>query len=503
MGDRALAIDLGSSSVRAMVFETKGQGHLEAVPGALARRLRHLETGQPGQASFGAQSYLDDLVACVDELHDKRQLEGVGAVATDSQWHSVVAVGPDGVPVSEVLSWADSRPRWAGQRPQEDRLEQLRQRTGAAFAPMYWTWRVPWLRGRGLTRPRFLGLTEYVGLHLLGDPTMSVSMASGTGLLATAGHCWDADALSLSGAGPADLPELAASGWMGTLAPEWARRWPELAGAPWHPALGDGAAANLGVGCNAPDRAALTVGTSAAVRAVRPSPGPAELPAGLWRYCIDRDRVVVGAAYSSGGQLYSWALSLWEGTPRGVTGVAGGAASAAGGVSHQVRYDVAPPVGPGSEGVVILPWHAGTRPPAAPVPAGQGCVIGLGLGHGGGHIVSAAVEAVCFQLADGLSQLELGVGQSLQPIVNGGAIERSPWWQRRLAGTLGRPVTVSAVSETTARGAAAEALGVDLAGEGPEGQMVEPAASDMEALKVANKRWAELYGQLVPVMGRQ
>jgi gluconokinase len=484
-----------------MVFESDGQGHLEAVPGALARRLRHLEGAQPGQASFDAQSYLGDLVACIDELHQGGQLEGVRAVGTDSQWHSVVAVGPDGAPVSEVLSWADTRPRWKGGRPDEDALEQLRQRTGAAFAPMYWTWRVPWLRDMGAVGERFLGLPEYVGLHLLGDPAMSVSMASGTGLLRTAGHRWDDEALALAGLRPSELPEVAAAGWTGTLGPKWARRWPQLAGARWHPALGDGAAANLGVGCNAPDRAALTVGTSAAVRAVRPSPGPAELPAGLWRYCIDRDRVVVGAAYSSGGQLYSWALALWEGTSTGVTGLTAGAASHAGGVSHEVRYDVPAPVGAGSDGVVVLPWHAGTRPPAAPVPAGQGCVIGLGLGHGGGHIVSAAVEAVCFQLADGLSQLESGVGETLQLVVNGGAIERSPWWQCRLAGALGRAVTVSAVPETTARGAAAEALGVDLAGDHIEGQRVEPDASEVEALKAANKRWAELYGHLLPVMG--
>ena len=363
MGQRALAIDLGSSSVRAIVFETQGAGHLGAVKGAVARRLRHLESTQHGQATFAAQDYLDDLVACIDELHQGGQLDGVTAVAADSQWHSVVAVAPGGDAISDVVSWADTRATPPPGRPSPEHLEGLRQRTGCAYASMYWTWRVPWLRAAAGARlpsgARFLGLPEYMGLHLLGDPATSVSMASGTGLLATATHEWDEEALHLAGVRPEELPEVTPEGWRGRLAPEWERRWPALAGVEWHPTLGDGAAANLGVGCDAPQRAALTVGTSAAVRAVRPSPGPARLPEGLWRYCIDRDRVVMGAAFSSGGQLYSWALALWEGTSTGATGTVGGAASAAGNISHEVRYDVAVPVGAGSDGVIVLPWQAG------------------------------------------------------------------------------------------------------------------------------------------------
>ena len=97
------------------------------------------------------------------------------------------------------------------------------------------------------TRPRskpllhFLGLPEYVGLQLLDDPSMSVSMASGTGLLATAALTWDDEALELAGAGADALPPLAPPDWRGRLSQSWRRRWPALAGSVWHPALGDGA----------------------------------------------------------------------------------------------------------------------------------------------------------------------------------------------------------------------------------------------------------------------
>jgi gluconokinase len=533
MAKRALALDLGSSSVRALVFEASGPFALSAVPGALARRPRKMVSQVPGQASFDGAAYFSDLVACLDELHGAGFLDGVSDVALDCQWHSVLAVGADARPRTDVVSWADTRPyRPAPDRTPED-LEELRQRTGCAFAPMYWTWRVPWLRaelgtaGTKASSVRFLGLSEYVGLELLADPSMSASMASATGLLSTREREWDAEAVELAGLGPEELPELASPGWEGQLRGDWARRWPELAAAHWHPATGDGAAANLGVGCDVPSRAAMTIGTSAAVRSVAIDGGQAlsPLPAGLWRYCVDHRRTVTGAAYSSGGQLYAWALALWEGSlpaagdpgstaGAGATKEAGGAtggrlrppgAEGAVPLGHEpggngaVRYDVDIPVGPGSDGVLVLPWHAGTRPPAPSVPAGRGAVVGLGLAHNGAHIVSAAVEAVCFQLAGGLAYLEAGRARPLEVVVNGGAIERARWWRARLAATLERRILCSRAPETTAKGAVAAALGVELGAGAFVGEIVEPVPSDVVALARAGRRWSECYEQLLPI----
>ena len=510
MATRALALDLGSSSVRALVFEASGPLALSAVPGALARRPRQLVSQVPGQASFDGAAYFSDLVACLDELHGAGFLNGVSEVALDCQWHSVLAVGADARPRTDVVSWADTRPHRPAPKCTPEDLEGLRQRTGCAFAPMYWTWRVPWLRaelgaaGARASSVRFLGLSEYVGLELLADPSMSASMASATGLLSTRERKWDAEAVELAGLKAEELPELASPDWGGQLRGDWTRRWPELAAARWHPATGDGAAANLGVGCDVPSRAAMTIGTSAAVRSVAIDEGRALplLPAGLWRYCVDHRRTVTGAAYSSGGQLYAWALALWEGSrpaadDRGSTEGAG-AKNEPGG-NGPVRYDVDIPVGPGSDGVLVLPWHAGTRPPAPLVPAGRGAVVGLGLAHNGAHIVSAAVEAVCFQLAGGLAYLEAGRAQPLEVVVNGGAIERAPWWKARLAATLQRRLLCSRAPETTARGAVAAALGVELGAGGVEGEIVEPVPSDVAALAQAGRRWSQCYEKLLPI----
>ncbi|HET9061103.1 MAG TPA: FGGY-family carbohydrate kinase [Acidimicrobiales bacterium] len=522
MPERALALDLGSSSVRGMVFEWDGAGRVEPVAGAFARRLRRLDTAEPGQATFDGAGYIADLEACLDDLQAAGHLDGVTKVGMDSQWHSIVVVDASGAPRSPVLSWADTRARPAGQSgpafaagPAVDagtaldaedvqRAEALRQRTGCAMSPMYWTFKCPWLAeqvgGDALGRGgRFLGLAELVGLALLGDPSMSVGMASGTGLLANASGQWDTEALELAGVGLADLAPLAPHGWRGTLTADNSRRWPALARAEWAPAIGDGAAANLGVGCDRPGRAALTVGTSAAVRAVRPASQAGHLPANLWRYLVDSERVVEGAAYSSGGQLYSWALSLWEGTAPGPTGATGGAAAAAGSVSHEVDFGLDIGVGAGSDGVLVMPWHAGTRPPSGYVRSGSGSVVGLGLGHHGEHIVSAAVEAVCFQLAGGLEALERATGAQFEVVANGGAIEKGALWRQRLSAALGRPLVCPSIAETTARGAAIFAFGAGEAGGtlgSTEATVVVPDPADVRAMAAARRRWERWYGDM-------
>src|SRR5436309_3520487 len=92
------------------------------------------------------------------------------------------------------------------------------------------------------------------------------------------------------------------------LTPRFASRWPRLARARWYPAHGDGACSNLGSDCAGPDRVALNVGTSCAMRLVAPEGlgqgGPT--PWGLWRYRVDARRSLIGGATSEGGNVLAW-----------------------------------------------------------------------------------------------------------------------------------------------------------------------------------------------------
>jgi gluconokinase len=470
---RVLALDLGTSSVRALVFDERGG----AVPGVLARRPTDLRVDDAGRAELDPDEVVAAVGECLDELAGKGHLDEVGQVATSCAWHSVIAVDAAGRRLTGALTWADTRAaRLVGEVRRRADLDRLHAATGARPHTLYWTVKLPWLAAEITPAPAaYLGLAEHVTGALLGDPSASPSMASGTGLLDLAAVDWHPEALEVAGVDKGALPALAGSGWTGRLGPEGARRWPALADAAWHPVTGDGAASNVGAGCVTPDLAAINIGTSAAIRAVHRPEEAGPLHHDLWRYLVDDRRLVTGAAYSGAGNLYAWL--------RDVLALPGEA---------RVEAELAA-VPPGAGGVVVMPYHAGSRPPLD-LAAGSGAIAGISLATTPLEILAATLEAVCYRLAAGFEALAASLPAEPEVIASGGAVVASPWWQQTLADVLGRPVRVVDEPEASARGAALLALG--LAAEPATLRVVEPRPDAVEAQRAARDAHEQLASRL-------
>jgi gluconokinase len=470
---RVLALDLGTSSVRALVFDDRGA----PLPDMLARRPTHLDITDEGKAELDPDGVVAAVGECLDELNGRGVLDGVQQVATSCAWHSVIALDAGGGRLTGALTWADTRaaPLVTELRSRGD-MDRLQATTGARPHTLYWTVKLPWLARECSPAPaRYLGLAEYVTGALLGDPSASPSMASGTGLLDLADATWDAQALELAGVDEQALPAVAGPGWTGRLGPEGARRWPALAAATWHPATGDGAASNVGAGCVSADRVAINIGTSAAIRVVEPAGQAGPLHKELWRYLVDDGHVVTGAAFSGAGNLYAWL--------RQVTALP---------VEGSVEDELAK-VPPGSRGVVVMPYHAGSRPPLD-LAAGSGAITGLSLATTAVEILAATLESVCYRLAAGYEALASTLPRPPEVVASGGAIVASPWWQQTLADVLGRPVRVVDEPEASARGAALLALGQTT--DPATVRVVEPRPDAVQAQQAARALHEDLAARL-------
>jgi gluconokinase len=470
---RVLALDLGTSSVRALVFDDRGA----ALPDMLARRPTSLDISDEGKAELDPDEVVAAIGECLDELAGRGMLDQVEHVATSCAWHSVIALDDAGRRQTGALTWADTRAaRLVPELRSRGDMDRLQAETGARPHTLYWTVKLPWLARQLSPAPtRYLGLAEYVTGALLGDPSASPSMASGTGLLELASATWDAKALELAGVDERALPAIAPAGWAGRLGPEGARRWPSLAGATWHPATGDGAASNVGAGCVSPERVAINVGTSAAIRAVEPAEAAAALHRELWRYLVDDGHVVSGAAFSGAGNLYAWL--------RQVTTL-----PAEGSVEAELAA-----VPPGSRGVVVMPYHAGSRPPLD-LAAGSGAITGISLATTAVEILSATLEAVCYRLTAGYEALAAMLSAEPEVVASGGAIVASPWWQQTLADVLGRPVRLVDEPEASARGAALLALGQTT--DPATVRVVEPRPDAVDAQRAARALHEDLAARL-------
>jgi gluconokinase len=442
-GPLIVALDAGTSSVRALAFDVEGT----AIRETEVQISYAIDMTPDGGSAYPANALFDLTVRCIDGVIDQlgARASDVAAVGVTSFWHSLLGVDLGGEPTIPVLYWADNRSAGeAAMLRQELDPHAVWQRTGCRLHSSYWPAKLRWLHthhadAAGRTA-RWLSYAEFA-LGRLCDPpagAVSISMASGTGLLDVHTMTWDAEVLSVSGITADRLSPLVDLGPPGCLRGAFARRWPALAGAHWFPALGDGACANVGSGAIGPARIALTVGTSAAVRLVLPRPGGAEwaVPTGLWAYRLDGENAVLGGALSNGGNLLGW---IWTTTATGPGEPAMVAAAA-------LPAD--------STGLTFLPFLAGERSPAWHDDA-TGVIAGLTLATRPADLIRAAMEAVAYRLAEVYEALTPVAAPDHLIAASGGAILSMPSWLTITADTLGHSLAaLSPGDETTARGAA-------------------------------------------------
>ncbi|HEY1011463.1 MAG TPA: FGGY family carbohydrate kinase, partial [Herpetosiphonaceae bacterium] len=303
-----LTLDIGSSSTRAMLFDASGA----AVAGAAAQVKYELATSADGGSELDAERMLLRVAACLDELlHEAGALAGqIGAVALDTFVGNVLGVNGDGQAVTPVYTWADTRAApWAAELRRQLDGAAVWQRTGCPLHSSYLPARLAWLAAE---RPRLFGAArrwlsfgEFVLERFCGRGRLSTSVASWGGLLDRRALAWDAELLAALPIEAGQLGEpVDASESIEGLAPEFAPRWPALRAVPWFPAIGDGVGSNLGCGAAGPERVALNLGTSGALRVVA---GAVErVPEGLWCYRVDARRSLLGGSISNAGNLFAW-----------------------------------------------------------------------------------------------------------------------------------------------------------------------------------------------------
>jgi gluconokinase len=474
-----IGLDLGSSSARATLYDDRGR----AVDSRLHQVSYAPNTSPDGGVEHDSAELLDAAVRCLDVVVRAARRDDIRAVGVCSFWHGLLGFDAGHRPVTPLFMWADSRSaREAGLLRDALDADALHARTGCHLHASYWPAKLRWLARERPAQTRHVARWGSIGEHLeltfFGAAATSLSMASGTGLLDQDAMRWDPEALAAAGIEAAQLFPLVdrVESRRGLRAP-WANRWPALRGVPWFPAVGDGAASNVGSGCIDPGRVALNLGTSAALRIVTERAAPP--PRGLWRYRLDRRRSMLGGATSEGGNVYAWcrevlrlpdddAVEQWlAGRP------------------------------PDAHGLTLLPFLAGERAPGWRGDR-RAAIAGLSLDTTALDLVHAAMEAVALRLALVYALLAPLAAPAHLVVASGGAIGRSRAWTRMLADALGRPVHVAGELEATGRGAALlalEALGVlpDLtAAPTPLGEVFEPTAAHHARYQAALERHGRL-----------
>ncbi|TAM61250.1 carbohydrate kinase [bacterium] len=448
-----LALDNGTQSVRALLFDVRGR--------LVAKRREPLDDytiEEPGWHEHDPEGFWEAACrACRGLWEDAPELRAaVRAVAVTTQRGTVINLDDAGRPLRPAITWLDSRKsprvaplplRWrlafraAGMAPTVRSFQREAEASWiAACQPEIWR----------RTR-RFLLLSGYLNYRLCGSFVDSAGSQVGylpfdfKGLSWARAGDWRWAALPIE---PEMLPELAAPATIiGAVTPQAAAASGIPSGTPLVAAASDKACEVLGSGCTRPGTACLSFGTTATInvcdpRYVEPAPFLPPYPA------------AIPNAYNTEVQVFRgyWMVNWFKeqfGERERL------AAQAAGIPVEPLFEELLKQVPPGALGLMLQPyWTPGVRVPG---PEAKGAIVGFGDAHTRAHLYRAIIEGLAYALREGGERI---ARRSHSPITSlrvcgGGA--QSDAAVQITADVFGLPAARPHVYETSGLGAAIDA----------------------------------------------
>lgn len=409
------------------------------------------------QAKIGYSKGFGDTLDCAEildavySLLKKAAETGVFAgqelvVTFSTAMHSLVLLNEAAEPLTPLYTWADTSSQPVVRELENDPLvQQLFFETGTPFHPMSPLCKLAWMKrsSPGLLAGAFkaTGIKEFIWYQVTGRWEADHSIASATGLFSQKTMYWHPDAMQIAGlrldqlAAPVPVTHTASASPGGFAA---ACSLPEDTS--WVIGGSDGVLAQLGSGALAKGVAALTIGTSGAIRVTIPD-FTVDRNRELFTYHLDKEHSVSGGAINNGGIVLQWwqrqVMELSDDLPTALEKFTTSAAS----------------VMPGCEGLVCLPWFGGERAPVWDADA-TGIFAGVKNTHGQSHFKRSIIEGICFSFRVLLEKLEAAHGPVREVYASGG-FTGSKWWVQVMADILERPLVIRDDADASALGAVA------------------------------------------------
>lgn len=434
-----LAIDQGTTSTRAILFDAAGQ----------VRSTAQIELSQhypqPGWVEHDPEEIWRSVIDVCREA--VAAADGpIAAIGIANQRETTVLWERDtGRPVHNAIVWQDRRTTELCTRWQREGLgESVERRTGLVIDPYFSASKISWLldqipglRARAERGEIAFGTIDSFLLWRLTSGkchATDVTNAARTMLFDIARLDWDAELLEAFAIPRALLPEVRDTG------AEFGIAAPELIGMaiPVTALAGDQQAALIGQGCFRPGMIKSTYGTGAfALLNIGTAP------------LASRHRLLTTIGYRMRGRI-AYALE-------GSIFVAGAAVQwlrdRLGIITSAPQSNALAERADPRQRLYLVPGFAGLGAPYW-APRARGALIGLTAECGPAEITRAALEAVGYQTRDLVTAMAADAGVEIATLRVDGGMSVSDWTMQFLADVLPATVERPAIIETTAWGAA-------------------------------------------------
>lgn len=436
MSEYILAVDIGTSSVRAIIYDRDGHVRHQV------KETYPVIAPQKGWQEQEPDLIYEKTIRAIKEAHNGCALK-IAGMGFSSQMYSIFPINQDGAPLLNSIIWADSR-----SASQADQLISLYgskyfyNKTGCPVNSIYPLSKILWIKEN---KPeifkaayKFISIKEYIIHKLTGEYVVDYSYASATGFFNIFKLCWDRELLGILG-----IPVEKLATPVNTTA-QFEIKEQELRetgiDVPLIIGAGDGPLANLGSGASEVGDVNIDLGTSGAARILAPRP-LIDSDASLWCYALANDKWTYGGILNNVGNSYQWfadKLLFYEKDGNGVDRFA------------QLN-ELAQKGKPGADGLYFLPFLLNARSPYWDNKL-KGTIYGLSPEHDVVDIITAMVEGIIYNLYSIILVIEKSM--EIKKVIFTGGLAKSKFWAQTIADVLGRKIYLPSVNEGSAGGAA-------------------------------------------------
>lgn len=442
--DYVIGVDIGTTNTKAIATDLGGrvQFRFEAANTTITPKPGHYE--QDPEALY--ETTKTCIARVVAGLKDHDPFLKILAVSFSSAMHGVIALDYVGNPLINCILWSDIRSASAAEKLKETELgKQFYSHTGTPIHAMSPLCKIAWMKDHMPEvyhqTAKFISVKEYIFFRLFNEFVVDHSIAAATGFFDINHRSWYIPALEYMAIDASQLsrPVPITHSCRGLRAPD-AEAMGLAEDTPFVIGGSDGCLANLGVGATRPGVAAVTVGTSGAIRVAERAPR-VDSGGRVFSYMLTPDLHIIGGAVNNGGNVLQWFLENLCTESRDGT------------LDHAVESLLArvASVPPGTDGLVFLPYLLGERAPLWDASV-TGAYFGIRMHHDNAHFARATIEGVIFGLFDVGRVLMEHTGPITTIHATGGFFD-SDFCVQLLADVFNTPVHVKEDGDGSALGA--------------------------------------------------
>lgn len=451
--DYIIGVDLGTTSTKAIAFNLEGSIISKKSIEYPILNLKPSYSEQDPEEIFMA--VLNSIKLLINENPNNNLI----GVSFSSAMHSVIAVNEKGIPLTNCIIWADTRSNdYAKKIKNSDIGHKIYMRTGTPIHPMSPLCKLAWMKDNMKEimdkAYKFISIKEYIFFKLFGKYIIDYSIASATGMFDIYDLKWNKDALEIAGITEEKLSVPVNTTYIiRGIINGYENLMNINKDVPFIIGGSDGCLANLGTNAIKPGDAAVTIGTSGAIRVIadKPKNDPKER---IFSYILTNNHYVLGGPVNNGGVIFRWFRDNFS--PLEIQ-----AAKEMGIDPYVLLTEKALGVPPGAEGLIFLPYLLGERAPHWDANS-RGVYFGINIKHTRDHFIRALLEGIIFGVYDVGKALVDTTGE-INTIYATGGFARSKVWVQILSDVFNKKVVIADSYESSCLGAVVigmKALGI-------------------------------------------